>query len=206
MASSSTEIANLAISHLGVSKEIASLTENSTEATAINRFYETDRRIVLRAYPWPFASKFVALGLVATNPSEIDQEWTYSYRYPSDCLKFRRIVAGVVGGRETRQSRIPYKIGRDSTGLLIYTNQSNAEAEYTINETDVQRFPDDFVMALSLLLATHSVSRITGGDPFGIGKTVYALYLSSLGLATSDAFNEQQDQEDPESEFIRGRD
>lgn len=35
------EIWNMALSHLGVSKEVASVTERSKEAEACNRFYDS---------------------------------------------------------------------------------------------------------------------------------------------------------------------
>lgn len=86
--SSSTEISNMALSHLAISREIAALdTERSQEAQACRRFYETVRKTVLRDYPWPFATKFATLALVEDDPNS---EWDFSYRYPSDCLNARR--------------------------------------------------------------------------------------------------------------------
>ena len=79
MASSKTEIANLAISHLGIGKTIANLElEKSQEAIACRRFYDTVRDSSLRDFPWPFAGKIQALALVSN-------EWLYAYQYPSDC-------------------------------------------------------------------------------------------------------------------------
>lgn len=204
MAASDTEICNLAISHLGIAKEIANLeTDPSAEAAACRRFYETARDQTLRDFIWPFATKFVALGLVATNPPEIDQEWTYSYRLPSDCLKFRRIISGIKP--DTRQSRIPYQLAQDTQGLLVYSNQPNAEAEYTKRETDVSRFPADFVQALSLRLAAYAAPRLTGGDPFKLAGRALQLYEWEITRARASAANEQQEPEEPDSEFIRAR-
>ena len=197
-----TEIANLALSNLGVGREIANIeTENSQEANACRRFYDQARETTLRDFNWPFATKEVALGLVASNPTE---EWTYSYRYPSDCLKLRRIFSGL--RNDTRQSRVPYKIVRDDTGKLIYTDQISASMEYTINETDASRFDQDFVMALSFRLAAYMAPRLTSGDPFKMGERAYKLYVYEITKAQASAANEIQDEEKPQAEWINDRD
>lgn len=205
MASSNTEIANMAISHLGVGVDIADLdTEDSQEAIACRRFYEPARKATLRDFPWPFATAFADLALVETTPDEIDEEWAYSHRYPSSCLKIRRIVSGVLP--ETRQSRIPYQEARDSTGKLIYSNYLTPRVEFTYDESTVSRFDDDFVLAFSLRLAAYVAPRLTSGDPFKLGLRALQLYMSHVGMAQATAVNEQQDREEPESEFIRARD
>jgi hypothetical protein len=204
MAASSTVIANLALSHLGVSKEITNLdSEASAEAAACRRFYEPSRLQTLRDFNWPFATKYAVAGLVATNPTEIDQEWGYSYRYPSDCVKLRRIVSGI--RPETRQVRVPYQIARDTTGLLIYTNQPNAEVEYTFNEQDVSRFPEDFAMAQSLRMALYMAPRLTAGDPFKLRAGAAQLYAFEVDRARASAGNEEQANEEPPSELERSR-
>lgn len=206
MATSKTEIANLALSHLGVGKEIANLdTENSQEAATMRRFYETCRLAMMRDFPWPFATKFAVLGLVASPPTEIEEEWLFSYRYPSDCLKMRRIVSGVSVGLETRQSRVLYQLGNDTTGELIYTNKEHAKAEYTLDIKTVERYSDDFVLAFSLRLASYGTTRLTKGDPFGLSNKLLALYQTHIDMAQASSVNEQQPPEDPQSEFIRAR-
>lgn len=204
MADSDTEIANIALSHIGVAKEIGNLEQDAgAEAQACRRYYSISVNQTLRDFNWPFATKYFVLGLVATNPAEIDQEWTYSYRYPSDCIKLRRIVSGV--RPEHRQARIPFQIGQDATGLLIYTNQASAEVEFTKRETNVSRFPDDFVQAVSLRLANYILPRLTAGDPFNLRRSLIALYEWEISRARASAGNEEQEHEDPASELERSR-
>lgn len=204
MAESATEIANLALSHVGSSSDIADLdTEASAEATACRRFYATCLRQTLRDFHWPFATKYAALGLVEETPAAIDGEWAYSYRYPSDCVKFRRIVSNVRPG--TRQALVPFQIARDATGLLIYCNLADAEAEYTYAETEVIRFPDDLVMAISLRLAAYIAPRVTGGDQFKLGPRAMQLYAWEIDRAKASAGNEEQAHEEPASQLERDR-
>jgi hypothetical protein len=200
-----TEIANLALSHLAHSKEISNLeTERTPEALACKRFYGIARDTTLRDFEWPFATKFETLGMVAQNPAEIDQEWAYSYRYPTNCSKLRRIITGIKP--INRQSQITYAIGRDAEGLLIYTNESEAEIEFTYTERDTSRYPPDFVLALSFRLAAYIAPRITAGDPFQLGNRALKQYEMEIQKARATANNEQQQFPDAESEFVRSRD
>lgn len=202
MAASTTEIANLALSHLGVGKEIAALdTERSEEARACRAFYETARDEMLRGWPWPFARKFAEPTLVDEDPTD---EWAYSYRMPSDCLFVRRILSG--DRNDSRQTRIAYSIGYDPDGLaLIYTDQDDPTIEYTVKVTDVTKFAPDFVMALSYRLAAYVAPRLTKGDPFKMADRTLKLYDMSARFAAASAFNEEQVDEEVDSEFERMR-
>lgn len=201
MASSNTEIANLALSHIGVGKEIANLdTEKSQEAVAIRRFYDTLLDRTLRQFPWPFARKEIALALVRETP---DGEYRLEFRYPSDCVWFRRVKSGI--RTDTRQTRARYRISRDDSGLLILTDQENAEAEFTFRETDTGRYPSDFTMAFSYLIAYTVAPRLTKGDPFKLQRSVLGLFFQEVSAARAAAANEEQLDEQPDSQFIRER-
>lgn len=194
------EICNLALSHIGVGKEIATLTEDSQEARACNRYFNIALEAVLRDFPHPFANTFATAQLVAEDPND---EWGYSYRYPSGCVKLLRILSGI--RNDNRQSRVPYKIGRDSAGRLIYTDKQNAELEYIELVTDTTKFPADAAMALSFRLASYVAPRLTAGDPFKMGDRAIRYYIGEVSLAKANAVNEQQDEELPDSEFTRAR-
>jgi len=60
-------------------------------------------------------------------------------------------------------------------------------------------------MAVSLLLASYIAPRVTGGDPFKMGDRALRVYNFSYNKAKNNAFNEQQDEQPPESEFITAR-
>lgn len=201
MATSSTEICNFALLHLGQSKRIANLTtEQSKEAGIFRTFYETVRDLVLRDYNWPFATKIADLGLVEENPND---EWAYSYRYPSDALMIRRILSGV--RNDARNTKVAYKIGKDAQGLLIFCDLEEAQLEYTEMVSDVSYFPDDFAMALSYRLAYYAAPAITNGDPFQMQGRMMQMYNGEISKATANSFNEEQPDELPDSEFIRFR-
>ncbi len=201
MASSSTEICNLALRHIGISKEIASVeTEKSTEAGACRRFYSDVLDEVLRDFAWPFACRITTLALVAEDPND---EWGYSYREPSGCLRFIRILSGI--RNEYKAARVPYKKSSDDTGILIFTDTQSAKCEYIARVTNVLIYPPDFTMAFSMKLAAYIAPSVTGGDPFRLRDSTLKLYEEAISKAKSNSSNEQEPDDSPDSEFIRER-
>lgn len=216
MAQSKTEIANLALGHIGISKPIGDFaTERSVEAQMMRTYYETAYQATLRAVPWTFAKKFASLALVTdftTQTVPTTLEWFYSYRYPSDCFHFVRIVSPRLNN-DTRQSRIPYTIAADASGLLIYSNFPNPSetsitpmCEYTFLNTNIAQYPPDFVMAMSYLLGFYCAPALTKGDPFKLGAAAGANFKTMILQAANMFLNEEQRPEEPQSEFIRARD
>lgn len=201
---SEVEICNMALSHIGVGEEIQDLaTESSEEARACRRFYEPARDELLRSFPWPFATKWADLGLVASAPTESGEEWGFKYRYPSDCLKLRRIVTGA--RQDTQESVIPFKVARDASGLLIYTDQEDAEVEYTFREEDPGRFPYDFALALSYRLGAYLAPRLSKADPLRLGQLCLQLFAISGQIARANALGEEQHEYEGTSDIENAR-
>ena len=198
--SSKMQIWNMAISHLGISKEIASETEQTAEAKACRRFYETTLKNVLKDHSWPFASKIATLNLISSNPNT---EWAYSYRYPTDCLFFRRILSG--NRNDTPATKVPYAVSQDSSATVIFTDATNAVAEYTRNVTDESFFSSDFETAVSYRLAYYIAPRLTAGDPFNLGQKAFQNYQLELSRAVANSFNEDQSVELQDTESVNAR-
>lgn len=198
----STQLANLALSHLGISSEIASLdTENSQEANCARRFFSLVQDQILRDYEWPFATKIATLELVEEDPND---EWSFSYRYPSDCLQFRRILSGI--RNDNQDSRAPYRIAQDATGSLILTDIEDADGEYTADISNPNYYPADVSLAFSFRLAAYMAPRLTGGDPFRLGDRAFKMFEIEVSRAFANAKNEEQKDRIPESELTRVRD
>ncbi len=195
------EIANMSLTHLGQGVEIASLVERSAEAKAINRVFDTARKKCLRDYKWPFATQLgTALALVTSQPN---LEWAYAYRYPANCFFFRRLLSG--NRNESPDSEVPYRVGRDGTGLLIYTDLVDATCEYTIDATDPSKYPEDFALALSYLVAFLTAPRLTRGDPFKLRDTMWKLYQLEINNSNVNARNEEQPDALPLDDFTAAR-
>lgn len=198
---SKTEIANIAISHLSIGKEITDLeTGTSNEAKACRRYYDIARKEVLEDLDWTFATKFATLGLIEEDPTD---EWDYSYRYPSDCINLRRILSGQRD--DTQESRVPFKILSDNSGKIIYTDQAEPDVEYTFNCTNTALFSSTFIMALSFKLASYIAPRLTAGDPFKMGNDMMAKYDIAIGKAKKRNMNEEVSDKPQKSKLVRAR-
>jgi len=69
----------------------------------------------------------------------------------------------------------------------------------------VQRYPDDFVMALSLFLAHWIAPSVTKGEPPQAGDAGAPALQVQIAIAKAAAANEEQPDEPPNSEFERDR-
>ena len=196
---SDVEICNIALSRVAHSQPIASLTEKSKAAELCRMFYGPMRELVLRAFPWPFAESLVALADIGTPAPG----WAYRYRYPSECLKVRNIV--VPGQRRTMTSDqlIPYKIGYDDGGRVIHTDQPGAVCRFTFKIEDATFFDAQFADALAWRVAMELALPLSSKADLQQFSTQQ--YNLAMSLAKGAAFQESQDDPDPESEFIRVR-
>jgi hypothetical protein len=199
---SKTNVCNLAIAHLGEGKMIANVdTDQSEEAAACRQVYELALRATLREYPWPFAKKIEALGLVETEPTA---EWGYSYTLPPDCIRALRILSG--DRNDDAQSKEPYWIMYGASSSLIYSDLAEADLEYVYFCEDVLRYPPDFIIALSyriaILIAPRIASATTLADTLSLLRKAHD---REIGKAWATAAHEQQLDEPPDSEFERAR-
>lgn len=186
---SKTDIANLAIAHLGTGKLIGNVDSDTTaEARACRQNYDQARQELLVIYDYRFATRNIDLTKVADNPTT---EWLVSHRYPPGVLKVRRIVDGT---RSTLLPPIPFTIAQDDTWKLILSNTDPLTVEVTMDEQRVEIFPPHFVSALSTLLASKIVPRLSKGDLAKRQQFALQLYKMAEGLARQGDANEQQEQ------------
>lgn len=201
---SRTSICNIALARIGVSRRLNNVdTERSLEAQTMRTFIDEDIAYVLRDFPWPWATAYVNLSLVAGSASEMaNADWRYSYRYPTDCMYARRLVLEQLGRDNPNPPK--WRIGRDSQGKLIFTNEEDAVLEYTQRIDDVAEFDSMFVSQLAWKLgagAAPSLSRVKN-----MAETCMSIYEIDKTKAQSRALNEAQQSDPQEAEMIRARD
>lgn len=198
MALTDVQICNMALGHLSHTKFISSLeSDRSLAADLCALCYEPARNFVLEDFPWPFATKYVTLGLVEEDPNE---DWSFSYRYPDDCVYARRIVTSL-GRNDPNPS--PFRVGADDEGRLIYTSQEDAVLEYTRLVTNTDLYPSVFAMAVSWYLASLIAPGLAKDGKRGLN--CLQVYNVIKGQAQARQLNEQQQAVEPESEGIRAR-
>lgn len=207
---SKTHIFNLALLKVGVTKLCNNIEmDTNPAAIAARLMWDDQRRYVLRDFPWPWATKYAALGLVAGSTTvPVNYDWVYAYRYPSDCLFLRRILWP--GGRRIPpmlgalpQNPPPYRLGRDDLGRLVYTDQKDAQIEYTVEITEPNEFDPCFVQMFACRLAMEiapGLSRIPNAVVL-----LNQMYEIEKSKAQRAALNEGEEDPETDSEFIRSR-
>jgi hypothetical protein len=197
--SSDVEICNIALSRVAHTQPIASLTEKSKAAELCRMFYGPMRELVLQAFPWPFAGSIVALADIGTPAPG----WAYRYRYPADCLKVRNIVQPGTRRALTSDLEIPYQIGYDAGGRVIHTDQPGAVCRFTFKVEDSTFFDPQFADALAWRVAMELALPLSSKPD--LQQFANQSYQMAMTLAEGSAFEESQDDPEPESEFITVR-
>lgn len=148
--STKTDIANMALGHIGISaSEVDVDTSKTIDAQMFNLYYDDAIKRMYEKYKPKFAQKWENLALVEENPND---DWSYSFRYPVDCVMVLGIGDTRIG--ETTYTDVRYTIASDATGLLIFTDFNiEATAHYVQNFTSVNDMPASVRMGLSYEMA-----------------------------------------------------
>lgn len=167
--SSVVDICNLALSHLGDTADIISITppDGSPQAGHCARYYPIARDAVLQSFPWTFATKRATLATV-TNPSPDD--WQYAYALPSTCLRPLSALnpgtpAANFGNDESDAGSFPYVVEAAQDGRrVLYTNVQTAALRYVDAITDTTAFSPLAVLAIARLMAAYLAGPILKGE------------------------------------------
>lgn len=199
------EICNLALSNIRAGS-INSLTEGSIQAQQCALKYPILRDRCLKEIPWQFNRKIRALASVTTEVFN----WAYAYSYPVDCLKIHRLVgsheevssttSGIthrrldeiqLSERDLRQ-QIPYEVFNFDNVKVIGSNNTDLRIDFAAKVEDPNIFSDDFIMALSHLLASEVAIPIVGVEKGrALRSDSLTMYREYLASAESDDMNDQ---------------
>lgn len=184
------DIANMVCGRLGTRATIADLSENSTEAREISRWYETIRDDLQGMLDFNFNRVTRALSSSGTPPAR----WGYSYAYPPDCLKIWRLDFGS-GWCWTRWNgmAIPFEIASDGTNQFLYCNDSITTAVFGQRVTDPARFSPAFVLAFVDCLAAATALAIT--QKADLAERLARHAQDRVEKAMADSANEQSSTE-----------
>jgi hypothetical protein len=205
------DVANFAIAHLAIGRPIGAMNEGTQSAKVMSQFYNRARDEALRAFDWPFATKFATLVKVAGPSPRASVDWLYSYTYPADCVRARKLR--IQPRRpDVRLTRVPFLVAQ----ALILTDvapiaaagdfPAMPELEYTVAVAE-SGWPIDFVSAVSQLLAWYSAPLLTAGDSHKLGLRARDEFDRMIRSAWESNMNErEEDIDDPECSFLTARD
>lgn len=131
-----------------------------------------------------------------------NSDWRYAYRWPDDCLFARRLVNTAVG-RKFDRDPYPFRVGRDSNGLLILTNTPEAILEYTSLDCGALWVDDVWIEAFAWMVAyalAPSLSR--NGTTADKCLQMYSLWAEQARALSA---NESQQEQPGDADWITGR-
>lgn len=200
--SSKAEVLSLAISLIGSGKQVANFdSEETPEARAGRAFYDLALESVLTDFDWGFARRRVALELIETDPND---EWSYSYRCPLDYINALSIYNGE-SRPDTRDNYVPFEIGGDNAGKIIFTDMEDAVLKYTCLPVNIAKWTSGFAMTVAYRLAIYILPRLSKGDLFKIKAQLFSEYQAEASQAMRNDSNEGKPDQPFDSEFILAR-
>lgn len=206
MSITDTDIGNMALAGIGFSAQaIADLEEDSVEAVEVKFWYDKKRDELMEMLPWETLNKWLVLNLVEEiNNEKPNLDWKFSYRYPPDCVRGMKIL---IGGQDSRlqesDSQVPYTLGQDEQGVLIYTDQLDACMKYTARRTTTAFWTNAFGRALAWFISMEIAIPL--GRDIAFQVNAKAEFSDALAQAASNSFNEITDDRESEASGIVNR-
>jgi hypothetical protein len=207
-----TEIANLALAHLGIGTQISDLdTDDSSECKILRTLFDYWMSTVLCGYSWKFATTYANIEPIICFPT---QEYKFAYRYPADCHFLVRFWNGEK--LDDRTNMIPFDFMNDSEGRLILTDWGPSTAltsavsnmtqpipspfppttnftitsgdivpmiQYIQNYQSIQFFPAEFIWAFSLMLAAWAAPSMPNIGMVDLREKNLALGMAAMQQA-----------------------
>jgi len=232
--SSVVDICNLALSHIGDTANISSLTETSVQAQLCSRFYDMARKSTLELNPWSFATTRQKLAPLASNPTQMGSDgaatWQYAYGLPSAVLNAIAVISAealddyemmfgpcafppypqgyvpVLGSPLYMPQPFAIELSSNGSQQVVLTNVPDAVLRFTIDVVDTTKFDALFIMALSHFLASMLAGPIMkGAEGAAESKNQLALFKTFEGMAEGNDANQRKVNLEPAVAWIRGR-
>lgn len=191
------EIINKALGHIAVSP-ITGMSEASPAAVLANSIWDSCRREVLRVCNWSFATVISALS--TANYTIANNDWTYVYQYPSNCVGMWLVYAN----RKDKAQEFREVYDPINSAKVILSNVYAAIGEYTYDLIDTTGYDASFISCLSYLLAANMAKPLTGDDKMAEG--IVKMYTTFVGEAQRLSSYENTRKIEQSSAFVDARD
>ena len=197
--SSKADLANLALTQVGITKFIGNLeTDRTLEARVCRRWFEPSKQTLLRSRDWNVARRRTAL---AETGGTAPTNWEFEYTYPNSCLAIRGLILpGLSWPR--KDQKIPFEIANSGTAKVIYTDLENAEAVWT-SDIGTELFDALMEDAFVYLLASRiAIPLSVKPDMAKQARDAYAFMFSVSGAADA---REGETGPEPENAYFAAR-
>lgn len=162
MATSPTQIANLALSWIG-QNQINALGDNQNEAIVMNANFNLSRDKVLNDYPWTFATRREILSPVATPPVF---GFAQQFLIPSDVLYVHRVqrpqnIGATLFSQVAEATRGAVQADWIREGQFILAREEVIHCIFIVQVTNADLFSASFIHALAARLAADTCLTFT---------------------------------------------
>lgn len=204
MSFTKTEIYNLALSALLLSEEVINIdSSKSNNISILNRFWNVAFQSTLQDLDLDSLSEPIPLELI----EELDDTYSYDfvYKYPSNCLFFRRIQSGFL--TDNRSTHISKRVGLYEGQKAIFTNESTPTAECIPKDVPIEAFNAMAVLAVGYKLAILSAPLLVGKGAKRLREEINNSYIIAKFEAqeTDARENFRYESEEVRSEFVEAR-
>lgn len=198
MAFSKIQIYNLTLNHLGLNGNIQSADQTDSTVLTLNLFYDVAVEQVLKDFDWNFANTCVELTPTQSGVS-LNPLYRYEFEYPNDCVCARKIsLTGLP------EEKIDFKPSTDrNNARVILSNVQGGMLEYTRMVTNENYFTAEFVMAISIYLASLVAEGITGQT--AKRDKLVQLYTVTINKAITANATEGYENAETEPDWLRAR-
>lgn len=138
------DIINIALVSLGHPGRVGNLYDGSIPAKKALDIYAQTRDETLRLKNWPFALRQTP-GVTAGSPIS---GWTYSWAYPTDCLRVRSVAPGTIPLLDYDPQPLLWTIFNNGTLRLILSQMTPVTINYVGQITDMTVWDSLFVNTL----------------------------------------------------------
>lgn len=197
------QIFNLALNKLLLQRQISNAdTDNSNEAKVLRTVWDVAFESTLCDLDLDSLATQADLALIEEDPNDL---WLYSYSYPSDCIKFRRLQSNVI--KDDESTHIDKAVRVKSGVKCIFTNQEDAIIEYISSDVPLSALGASAALALACRLAVMAVPLIAGKGSKSLKESLENDYKIAKAEAQEDDANENFNPDDPatESSWVRER-
>jgi hypothetical protein len=198
------QIYNLALSALLLTKEIEEIdTDTSNEVRILNLHWNLAFESTMQDLNLNSIKSKIPLELI----EELDDtyNWTYAYRYPSNCIFLKRLVS--CARVDSIRTAIDKEIGEYEGEKAVFTDEVEAVAECITNNFPITMLNPMAALAVAYKLAMLSAPLITGKGARALKESLKLDYVMAKSDAqeTDHYENQNFEHESVRSEFVAAR-
>ena len=194
-------VGRMALSHIGVSQNLESLTASTPEAAQLTIWIDDSRQQTLEAFNWNFARRRMILATHAEDPPE--GQWGFRYQYPFGALKVREVWHPAINPHTTDALPFEVELAADDSKTIV-TDLDEARAIWTKDITDLTLWNSLAIEAFSRILSSHIATALTTQKQAAVQQ--FNFFNAIINTATSVDANEQIGRQPRDADVIRARD